>query len=64
MFPIRCLTCNKPVTHTIDFIEYKKKNNVKSFLDKYNIKRYCCRRMYITYVEIKPLPIMNSILKL
>ena len=61
MFPIRCLTCNKPIIKTVEFLECSKNNNeVQLFLDKHNIKRYCCRRIYISYVEVKPLPIIKN----
>ena len=54
MIPIRCFTCNKCIAHM--WITYNIKiesgctpNDV---LNELGLKRYCCRRMFLGYVEI------------
>lgn len=58
-FPIRCFSCNKVVGQYEE--KYKKLiqdgNTPKEVLDSLNIKRYCCRRMFLGHVDI-----LNSVL--
>ncbi len=52
-FPIRCFTCGKVIGHLYE--EFEKcclEEEPKECLDKLGIKRYCCRRMFITYVNL------------
>jgi DNA-directed RNA polymerase I, II, and III subunit RPABC5 len=53
LFPIRCYTCNKVVGSL-----YKKYKELtadygeKVALDTLGVKRYCCRRMFLTHVDV------------
>lgn len=54
LFPIRCFTCGKVISHLhklyTNMVEEEgvPKNDA---LDKIGAKRYCCRRMFLTYVD-------------
>ncbi len=51
-FPVRCFTCGAVIGDRYE--EYKKlsaKLGVKKALDEMGIKRYCCRRMFISHVD-------------
>jgi len=54
MIPVRCFTCGNPIAHY--FEEYKKRTDAgqdpQDVLDALDIKRFCCRRMLITHVEL------------
>ncbi len=53
MIPVRCFTCGGVISDVWD--EYKervKKEDPKKVLDDLGIKRYCCRRMLLTHVEL------------
>lgn len=54
LFPIRCFTCGKVIGDKWE--EYRKMveagESPAAALDKLGIKRYCCRRMFISHVEI------------
>ena len=54
IIPIRCFTCGKLVADKWDeFTERKKKGeDTKKVLDDLNLKRYCCRRMLITHIDL------------
>jgi DNA-directed RNA polymerase subunit N len=51
--PVRCFTCGNLVANK--YVEYS--NRVKAgedpakIMDSLNMKRYCCRRMFISSVE-------------
>ncbi len=52
-FPVRCFTCGSVVGHLYE--QYKtmlkdKKPDVA--LDELGVERYCCRRMFLSHVEI------------
>ena len=53
LVPIRCFTCGFPIA--IYWEEYKarlsKGERAEEILDSLNIKRYCCRRMFISTFE-------------
>jgi DNA-directed RNA polymerase subunit N (RpoN/RPB10) len=51
ILPIRCFTCNKILAHLTDDLEkeFPAKDN---FFNKHNIKRYCCKRILMTSVNI------------
>ena len=50
LLPIRCFTCNKILGHFGDYLE---KNKVDSnFFEKNNIKRYCCKKIFLTSIYI------------
>ena len=54
MFPIRCFTCGAVIAHKWE--KYKKLleegKSPKEALDTLGIKRYCCRRMFLTYKSV------------
>ena len=55
MMPVRCFTCGAVVADKWE--EYDKKVNREKeeagkVLDKLGVKRYCCRRMFISNVEL------------
>jgi DNA-directed RNA polymerase subunit N (RpoN/RPB10) len=66
--PIRCFTCGRVVADQIDYYNTEKKkqfkeneekkfkhfenNHTGELLDKLGASRYCCRRMFITDVDM------------
>ena len=54
LFPTRCFTCGSIIGHLWN--EYtervKKGEDPAKVLDDLGIKRYCCRRMFLSHVEI------------
>ncbi len=55
MMPVRCFTCGAVLADHWE--EYAKRVNVEhedsaKVLDDMGIKRYCCRRMFISNVEL------------
>ncbi len=55
LFPIRCFTCGKVINQFynlyLHMIEEDGKS-IKEALDILNIKRYCCRRMFMCHNDI------------
>ncbi|MDR2830436.1 MAG: DNA-directed RNA polymerase subunit N [Methanobrevibacter sp.] len=54
MIPIRCMSCGKPVSAYFEEFQARKAEGEtpQDVFDDMNIKRYCCRRMFITHVEV------------
>jgi len=54
LIPIRCFTCNKVIANK--WQKYKKQvdGGVKEdeALDNAGLKRYCCRRMFLSHVDL------------
>ena len=54
MVPIRCFSCGKPLAS--EYEEFKKRvekgEKPDKVMDALGIKRYCCRRMMLSHVEI------------
>lgn len=54
LFPVRCFTCGKVIGHLWE--EYKARvergEDPGKVLNTLKIKRYCCRRIFLTHVEI------------
>ena len=54
MIPVRCFTCGSVVADRYE--EYKERVDAgekpAEVLDKLGVKRYCCRRMFLSHVEI------------
>lgn len=54
IIPVRCFTCGKPIGHLWE--EYKRRvdngENPGKVLDDLGLKRYCCRRMFLSHVEL------------
>ena len=62
-FPIRCFSCNKLIAqYEQKYYTMTEQQNVtkKDALDKLNIKRYCCRRMFLGHVNISEQVLMFS----
>jgi len=54
MIPIRCFTCGRLIGDKWAEYERRIKNNESSgeILDDLGMERYCCRRMFISHVEL------------
>jgi DNA-directed RNA polymerase subunit N (RpoN/RPB10) len=60
IIPVRCFTCGKVIAHRwlayLKKLEEKTKAGVKSpekeILDEFGYKRYCCRRMFLSNVDL------------
>ncbi len=54
LFPVRCFTCGAPIGHLWE--EYIKRvqagEDPAKVLDDLGVKRYCCRRMFLSHVDI------------
>ncbi|MEM2909350.1 MAG: DNA-directed RNA polymerase subunit N [Candidatus Bilamarchaeaceae archaeon] len=51
-FPVRCFTCGSVIGHL--YADYKKltaEKSVEVALDELGIRRYCCRRMFLSHVD-------------
>lgn len=51
-FPVRCFTCGRVIGDLYE--EYKKliPQGADKSLDQLGINRYCCRRMFVSHVEM------------
>jgi len=49
-FPIRCFTCGKVLPNWEIYEKKLQSNSSDNCLDKMKLNRYCCRRMYKSYV--------------
>ena len=56
-FPVRCFTCGKIIGKDWDkFLdEVEKGKNPEKVLDQLGYHRYCCRRMFLSHVELMPI---------
>jgi len=53
IIPIRCFTCGKVVANIYEkYLELIKGMSKNETLNKLNIDRYCCRRMFLTQVDV------------
>lgn len=59
MLPIRCFTCNKVLGNYNEVFDlFKKKHpepsekDYKKFFTDMVIRRYCCRKIFLTHVDI------------
>lgn len=54
IIPIRCFSCGKPVAHLWE--DYKKRvergEDKKRVLDELGLKRYCCRALFLSHVDL------------
>ncbi len=54
MIPVRCFTCGKVIGDKWE--EFKKRviegEDTGKVLDKLGMDRYCCRRMFLSHVEV------------
>ncbi|VVB57820.1 DNA-directed RNA polymerase subunit N [Candidatus Anstonella stagnisolia] len=53
-FPIRCFTCGAVIGQ--QYAEYEKRvkggENPAEVLTDMDVERYCCRRMFLSHVEV------------
>jgi len=54
IIPVRCFTCGRPIGHLWEeFVRrVKSGEDPGKVLDDLGVKRYCCRRMLLSHVEI------------
>lgn len=54
LFPIRCFSCGQVIADKYDEYRSRVEGGEKpaDVLNKLNIKRYCCRRMFLSHVEV------------
>lgn len=59
MFPIRCFTCRKVIGNKYEEykkltknLDYQDKNALLNIFNFMKINRMCCRRIFMTHVEI------------
>ena len=54
IIPVRCFSCGALIAHKWE--EFNEKKNAgadaKSALDELGIDRYCCRRMFVSHIEL------------
>ncbi len=54
LVPVRCFTCGAPLGHLWE--EFKKRveqgEDPEKVLDSLGVRRYCCRRMLISHVQL------------
>lgn len=52
--PVRCFTCGAVIADLYEDYEKKVKAgaNPADVLDELKVERYCCRRMFLSHVEI------------
>ena len=54
IIPVRCFTCGKVIGHLWE--EFAKRVSEgeapRKVLDDLGVKRYCCRRMFLTHVDL------------
>ena len=52
--PVRCYTCGKVIGDRWEEFAHRTKQgeNPAKVLDDLGMKRYCCRRMFISHVEV------------
>lgn len=51
---IRCYSCGKPLAHLYEsYVERTKTGeNPKSVLDDLKLKRFCCRSLFLSHVDL------------
>lgn len=54
LIPVRCFTCGTPLGHLWE--EFRKRvekgEDPEKVLDDLGVKRYCCRRMLVSHVQL------------
>ena len=54
MIPVRCISCGKPVGQLWE--QFQKRvasgEDPKKVLDDLGLKRYCCRALFLTHVDL------------
>jgi DNA-directed RNA polymerase subunit N len=54
IIPVRCFTCGRVIGDRWEEFSHRTKQgeNPGKVLDELGMKRYCCRRMFISHVEV------------
>ena len=52
LFPIRCMTCSKLLNSKYKKYQELTKNNDPKVFEKLNIKRYCCKRIFLSEINL------------
>ncbi|MHA1217405.1 MAG: DNA-directed RNA polymerase subunit N [Candidatus Heimdallarchaeaceae archaeon] len=54
IIPIRCFTCGTLIADKWDEfkIQIEEGENPEKTLDKLNVKRWCCRRMLVSHIDL------------
>ena len=54
LIPVRCFSCNKLIADKWETYQelIKQGNSEAEALNKVGLKRYCCRRMFLSHVDI------------
>ncbi len=53
IIPIRCFSCGATVADKYDeFMKKKGEGEAKEILDSIGVKRYCCRRMILSHIDL------------
>ena len=55
IIPVRCFTCGKVIGNKYDkYLEYMNRDGCSEgdALDLLELRRYCCRRMVLTHVDL------------
>jgi DNA-directed RNA polymerase subunit N len=51
-FPVRCFTCGSVIGHLYEQYKGAKDKKPEAVLDDMGVSRYCCRRMFLSHVDI------------
>ena len=52
-FPVRCFSCGTVIGHLYEsYKELAKSRSAEEALDELNVTRFCCRRMFLSHVDI------------
>ena len=51
-FPVRCFTCGSVIGHLYEQYTAAKDKKPEAVLDEMGLSRYCCRRMFLSHVDI------------
>ncbi|MCK5773482.1 MAG: DNA-directed RNA polymerase subunit N [Thermoplasmata archaeon] len=54
IIPVRCFTCGKVIGQLYDEFNLRVQGgeDAKKVLDELGLERYCCRRMFLTHVDL------------
>jgi len=54
MIPVRCYTCNKVIGYLYEYYKILVEKNIKSedIFNEIELKRYCCKRMFISHIDL------------
>ena len=54
IIPIRCFSCGALIAHKWEEFNEKKDAGVEiaTALDEVGLDRYCCRRMYVSHIDL------------